>query len=98
MFAFGWFLYVVLFFCDVFMFLGDEVLSVCHPSQGAPFVSHKSLGGRRKSIHPGADLPDITMAVNYARLGARMKEVEVLSVCLFIQFLFNILLPTHLKQ
>ncbi|XP_021922452.1 kinesin-like protein costa isoform X2 [Zootermopsis nevadensis] len=55
---------------------GDEILSMCCPSKVAPFVSHKSLGGRRKSIHPGADLPDIAMAMNYARLGASMKEAE----------------------
>jgi hypothetical protein len=82
-------------FYHVYMFSGDEILSMCCPSQGAPFVSHKSLGGRRKSIHPGADLPDIAMAMNYARLGAPMKEVEVLFVylivCLFNQFLFNTL-------
>lgn len=65
-------------------FLGDEILSMCCPSKVAPFVSHKSLGGRRKSIHPGADLPDIAMAMNYARLGASMKEAEVLFMYLFV--------------
>jgi hypothetical protein len=64
--------------------LGADTFRGCCPSsQGAPLVSHKSLGGRRKSIHPGADLPDITMAANHVRLGTSLKEAEVLFVYMF---------------
>ncbi|XP_023717471.1 kinesin-like protein costa isoform X3 [Cryptotermes secundus] len=56
---------------------GEETCSKCYPSsKGVHFVSHKSLGGRRKSIHPGADMPDITMAANHTNLGTSLKEIE----------------------
>jgi hypothetical protein len=83
------FVYVVLS-CLLFALrkIKSSLRVVCFFFQEAPFVSHRSLSGRRKSIHPGADVPDITMAVNYARLGEPIKEVEVLfmylTICLFV--------------
>jgi hypothetical protein len=68
--------------------IGEETCSKRYPSsRGAHFISHKLLGSRRKSIHPGADLPDITMAANHASLGTPLKEAEVLFLFLFC-FLF----------
>jgi hypothetical protein len=70
--------------------LGEETYSKCYPSsRGVHFVSHRSLGGRRKSIHPGAYLPDITMAANHTNLGTPLKEIEVLFIYLFSLFLFS---------
>lgn len=66
-----------LFYCIHYVCLGEETLSGCYPTLGAPFVSHKSVGGRRKSIHPGAGLPDINLAAaNHASIGTTLKETE----------------------
>jgi hypothetical protein len=71
-----------LFYCIHYVCLGEETLSGCYPTLGAPFVSHKSVGGRRKSIHPGAGLPDINLAAaNHASIGTTLKETEVSFVC-----------------
>jgi hypothetical protein len=69
--------------------LGEETLIGCYSAIGAPFVSHKSVGGRRKSIHPGGGLPDITLAAaRHARVGTPLKNAEVLyayfSLCVFV--------------
>jgi hypothetical protein len=72
--------------------VGEETCSKYYPSsRGIHFVSHKSLGGRRKSIHPGADLPDITMAANHTNLGTPLKEVEVLFMYSFCFLLVSII-------
>jgi hypothetical protein len=72
--------------------LGEETCSKCYPSsQGVHFISHKSLAGRRKSIHPGADLPDITMAANHTKSGTPLKETEVLYAHLFCFLLASII-------
>ncbi|XP_069694504.1 kinesin-like protein costa [Periplaneta americana] len=58
---------------------GDETPADYRPSSGgATFARRKSLGGRRKSIHPGADLPDLTLALNRAGLGPPLKEESVM--------------------
>lgn len=63
-----------------FVCLGEEILIGCYSALGAPLVSHKSVGGRRKSIHPGGGLPDITLAAaKLARIATPLKETEVLS-------------------
>jgi len=69
-----------LFYCFYYVCLGEETLIGCYSALGAPFVSHKSVGGRRKSIRPGEGLPDITLAAaKLARIGTPLKEAEVLS-------------------
>jgi hypothetical protein len=69
-----------LFYCFYYVCLGEETPVGCYSALGAPFVSHKSVGGRRKSIHPGGGLPDITLAAaKHARIGTPLKEAEVLS-------------------
>jgi hypothetical protein len=69
--------------------LGEETLIGCYSALGAPFVSHKSGGGRRKSIHPGGGLPDITLAAaNHARIGTPLKEAEVFCIFFFFLCLF----------
>jgi len=69
-----------LFYCFYCVCLGEETLIGCYSALGAPIVSHKSVGGRRKSIHPGEGLPDITMAAaKHTRIGTPVKEAEVLS-------------------
>jgi hypothetical protein len=69
-----------LFYYIHYVCLGEDTLSGCYPTLGAPFVSHKSVRGRRKSIHPGAGLPDITLAAaNHLSIGTPLKEPEVLS-------------------
>jgi hypothetical protein len=86
---------VCLFYYIHYMCLGEETLNGCYTTLGAPFVNHKSVGGRRKSIHPGAGLTDITLAAaNHARVGTPLKETEVLFVyfscfCLLLCSLFN---------
>jgi hypothetical protein len=68
-----------LLYCFYYVCLGEETLIGCYSARGAPFVSHKSVGGRRKSIHPGGGLPDITLAAaKHAQIGAPLKEAEVL--------------------
>ena len=64
-----------------YMCLGEETFIGCYSALGAPFVSHKSVGGRRKSIHPGGGLPDITLAAaKHTKIGTPVKVTEVLSV------------------
>jgi hypothetical protein len=71
--------------------LGEETCSKYYPSsRGVHFIGHKSLAGRRKSIHPGADLPDITMAANHTNLGTPLKQAEVLHNLFCVLLVSNI--------
>jgi hypothetical protein len=81
-----------LLYCFYYVCLGEGTLIGCYSALGAPYVSHKSGGARRKSIHPGGGLPDITLAAaNHARIETPSKETEVLSAyfssfCVCISF------------